>query len=211
MAGRPRTRSDEEIFEAVLRAAADAGPGGVTLVDIARQAGLAPSSLVERFGSKRALLLAAGRTATGSVDAAFAAAEAEQDSALDALAAGLVRLSSGVSTRTSLARQLGALQLDIVDGDFRRLAARHAAAMRTRIAALLERAREHGVLRRETDVARLAQTVQVVYNGALISWGIAGRGSLADALRGELEAVLAPLRTTPRPVRSPAARPVPPA
>jgi AcrR family transcriptional regulator len=194
VAGRPRTRSDEEIFEAVLRAAAAAGAGGVTLADIAREAGLAPSTLAERFGSKRALLLAAGRAAAGGVDAIFDEAEAAVAPPLASVVSALVRLSAGVRTRPALARQLGVLQLDIVDADFRRLAARHAAALIARVTALLERAREEDALRRDTDAARLAQTVQVVYNGALISWGVAGRGRLDDSLRAEIDAVLAPWR-----------------
>jgi AcrR family transcriptional regulator len=166
----------------------------VTLADIAQRAGLAPSTLVERFGSKRALLLAAGRTAASTVDAAFDAAESEEATALVALTAALVRLSSGVKTRAALAHQLGALRLDIADPDFRRLAQRHASAMRARITALLVRAREDGSLREATDVGRLAQTVHVVYNGALITWGVSGRGPLRDAVRDEVAAAVTPWR-----------------
>jgi AcrR family transcriptional regulator len=195
VAGRPRTRSNDEIFEAVLRAAARAGTRGVTLADIAAEAGLAPSTLVERFGSKRALLLAAGRTAADGVTAAFARAAAGEPSQLDALADALVLLSKGVRTRPALAHHLGALQLDIVDPEFRRLARQHATALHTEVARVLGRARAAGELVRRTDAERLARTVAVAYNGAIISWGISGRGSLEEALRQELEAVLAPWRS----------------
>jgi AcrR family transcriptional regulator len=195
VAGRPRTRSDEQIFDAVVRAAARAGARGVTLAEIANEAGLAPSTLAERFGSKRALLLAAGRTAADGVAAAFATAEARETAPLAALVAALVALSAGARTRAALAHHVGALQLDIADPDFRRLAARHAAALRSQTARLLERARADGSLAAGSDVARLARTVQVTYNGALISWGISGRGSLEAALREDLDAVLAPRGT----------------
>jgi AcrR family transcriptional regulator len=166
----------------------------VTLAEIATEAGLAPSTLAERFGSKRALLLAAGRTAADRVASEFDAAEARESAPLVALSAALAQLSSGLGTRAALAHQLGALQLDIADPDFRRLAERHARAMRSRSAALLARALEEGALAQGTDVERLAQTVLVVYNGALISWGITGRGRLRDALLDELDAVIAPWR-----------------
>jgi AcrR family transcriptional regulator len=195
VAGRPRTRSDDEIFEAVLRAAARAGTHGVTLADIAAEAGLAPSTLVERFGSKRALLLAAGRTAADGVAAAFARAATGEPSQLGALADALVLLSKGVRTRPALAHHLGALQLDIVDPEFRRLARQHATALHTQVARALGRARAAGELVRRADAERLARTVAVSYNGAIISWGISGRGSLEEALRQELEAVLAPWRS----------------
>jgi AcrR family transcriptional regulator len=195
VAGRPRTRSDDEIFQAVLRAAAHAGARGVTLSEIAAEAALAPSTLVERFGSKRALLLAAGRTAAGGVATAFARATAAEAAPLGALAAALVLLSEPVRTRAALAHQLGALQLDIADADFRRLARRHASALHAQVARMLTRARDEGALVHAADTDRLARSVVVAYNGALIGWGISGRGSLELALREELDAVLAPWRT----------------
>lgn len=164
----------------------------MTLADIATEAALAPSTLVERFGSKRALLLAAGATATRSVAVAFDAAEAHDVRPLMALASALVQLSSALGTRSALAHHLGVLRLDVADPDFRELAARHARELRSRISALLARALEEGELSRRTDVERLARTVQVTYNGALVSWGIDGHGALGDTLRDELEAVLAP-------------------
>jgi AcrR family transcriptional regulator len=195
MAGRPRTRSDDEIFDAVLRAAARAGPRGVTLADIAAEAGLAPSTLVERFGSKRALLLAAGHTAADGVAAAFARATAGEASPLRALADALVLLSKGVRTRPALAHHLGALQLDMVDPDFRRLARQHAAALQLQLTRVLARACAAGELVQRAEPERLARILQVSYNGAVISWGISGHGPLETALRDALDAVLAPWRT----------------
>jgi AcrR family transcriptional regulator len=64
---RPRTRTDSEVLAAALRAVASRGVARLTLADVAREAGLAPSTLAERFGSKRALLLAAARHAAGEV------------------------------------------------------------------------------------------------------------------------------------------------
>jgi AcrR family transcriptional regulator len=197
VAGRPRTRSDDDIFEAVLRAAARAGSRGVTLADIAREAGLAPSTLIERFGSKRALLLAAGRTAADGVAAAFARGADGPACHLAGLADALVLLSYGVRTRSALAHHLGALQLDVADPDFRRLARDHATALERQLALVLGRARAASELAQGTDAERLARTVRVVYNGALVSWGISGRGSLEATLREELAAVLAPWRPAP--------------
>ena len=169
------------------------------MIDIAREAGLAPSTLIERFGSKRALLLAAGRTAADGVSGTFAAAEAREPAPLAALAAALIQISAGVRTRAALAHHLGALQLDIADPDFRRLAARHARALAGQITRLLDRALAEGALTATDDAARLASIVQVTYNGALVTWGVSGRGPLEVALRDALEAVLDPwLRPIPR-------------
>ena len=58
MSPRPKKATDDEIFTATTRVMLRLGPHEVTLADIAAEAGLTASALVQRFGSKRALLLA---------------------------------------------------------------------------------------------------------------------------------------------------------
>ena len=58
MCPRPRAASDADILDATARAMARLGPARLTLADVAREAGLSPATLVQRFGSKRGLLLA---------------------------------------------------------------------------------------------------------------------------------------------------------
>src|SRR3954447_10278393 len=88
---RPRTRTDAEVLAAALRAVARHVVARLTLADIAREAGLAPSTLAERFGSKRALLLAAAQHAAGEVRLE------RTGSPLAAAVDGLVALAAGVA------------------------------------------------------------------------------------------------------------------
>ena len=64
--GRPQKVTDEEIFAAVQRAMTRRGPHELTLADIAGEAGVTPGRLVQRFGSKRALLIALSERFAGS-------------------------------------------------------------------------------------------------------------------------------------------------
>jgi hypothetical protein len=66
--------------------------------------------------------------------------------------------------------------------------------MREEIAVLLSEAVRAGELDPDVDCARLARTVQVTYNGALIVWALTGEGVLAEVLRSVLDDVLCPLR-----------------
>src|SRR5215831_8245675 len=58
MSPRPRTVSDDQIFAATARAVTRLGPTRLTLADVADEVGLSAAALVQRFGSKRGLLLA---------------------------------------------------------------------------------------------------------------------------------------------------------
>ena len=65
MSPRPRATSDSDILAATYRVVSRQGPN-LTLADVAREAGISPATLVQRFGSKRGLLLAfAGEGAKG--------------------------------------------------------------------------------------------------------------------------------------------------
>jgi AcrR family transcriptional regulator len=185
---RPRTRSDAEVLSAALRAVAAHGVARLTLADVARETGLAPSTLAERFGSKRALLLAAARHAAGEVrlDRRGDAPASPLAAALD----GLVGLARGVGDRRAFAHSLALLQLDVEDAGFRAAAAEHFAAVRTQLAALLCEALDAGELRPGTDPGALARALQVAYNGALVVWAVGGTGPLEESLRADLEAVL---------------------
>ena len=195
VAGRPRTRSDADVFAATYRVVGRDGPARLTLAAVAAEVGLAPSTLAERFGSKRGLLLAAARAGVGGVEAAFARARARQAAPLAALHAALAALSRPVRSRAALAHHLAFLQLDVADPQLRRAAERHAAALRAEVRGLLADAVAAGELAADVDRDRLARAVHVAYNGAMVTWAIAGRGSLAAALDEDIAAVLGPWRS----------------
>src|ERR1700679_2786799 len=59
MSPRPKTTTDDEILAGVVRAMERVGPLRLALTDVAGETGLAPATLLQRFGSKRGMLLAA--------------------------------------------------------------------------------------------------------------------------------------------------------
>ncbi|MEV1001596.1 helix-turn-helix domain-containing protein [Nonomuraea sp. NPDC050202] len=190
--GRPRTTSDEAILGATARAIGRHGPQGLTLAAVAQEAGLSPATLVQRFGSKRGLLLAFAAHATSTAAEPFERARQEHASPLAALRAALVHLAEGVSTPEELSGSLGFLQLDLTDPDFRAHAAEHARRTRDEIAALLAAAAAAGELTAEAESGSLARAVQVAYNGALILWALTGDGPLPDAMRDAVGQTLRP-------------------
>jgi AcrR family transcriptional regulator len=189
---RPRTVADDAVLDAAARLIGRVGPARLTLAHVAEEAGLSPATLVQRFGSKRGLLLAVARR---RVD--FGAAGATP---IGALLAGLVALAAPVRTPEALANNLAFLHLDLADAEFHAEAVAHFTALREHVEALLRDAVRAGELER-VEVARLAETVVTAYNGALITWAVLREGTLEDWLRRQVEAVLAPYATR-RPVSS---------
>src|SRR5262249_26019001 len=76
MAPRPRETTDAAILEATARAMSRVGPARLTLAHVAKDLGIAPATLIQRFGSKRGLLLALAREVNASVGDQFAAIRA---------------------------------------------------------------------------------------------------------------------------------------
>lgn len=191
--GRPRTASDATILAAAARALGRVGPARLTLADVAAEAGLAPPTLVQRFGSKRGLLLALAALGPEAVAETFAAARRESDSPLTALVAALTGLTREIATPEALAHHLAFLQVDLSDAEFRQHALGSAGVMREEIRALLDDAVRAGELVRLQSV-RVARAVQTTYNGSLATWVIAREGSLAEWLREDLDLMLQPYK-----------------
>ena len=53
---RHKSISDDDILDRALPIMAAAGPGGFTLADLAREVGVAPATLLQRFGDKHTLI-----------------------------------------------------------------------------------------------------------------------------------------------------------
>jgi AcrR family transcriptional regulator len=190
---RPRTISDEDVLDAVLALAHRVGPARVTFAAAAAEVGLSAATLVQRFGSKRDLLLAADKRGidlwVGALDRSTAA------SPLARIVEGLVLAADPVATPEQMANSLAMLQLDLADPDFHAETLRGARAVRARIMRDLGAALEAGELRQGSDITTLAKLVETTYHGALIGWAIHRESTLADWMREQIEAALAPHRT----------------
>ena len=190
---RPRTISDEAILDGVLALAHRVGPARVTFAAAAAETGLSPATLVQRFGTKRDLLLAADKR---GIDLWVAAQDrATGSSPLARVIEGLVLATDPDTTPEQMANSVAMLQLDLAEPDFHAETLRGAQAVRARIAHDLTAALAAGELRPGTDIAALAKLVETTYHGAMIGWAIHREGTLTDWMREQVETVLAPHRT----------------
>lgn len=185
---RPRTVSDEDVLDGVLALAHRVGPAKLTLAAAAREVGLSPATLIQRYGTKHELLLAADRR--GVELWVTPVEEADHPSPLDRVVEGLVGAVDPDMTPEGIANSVAMLQLDLVEPDFHAETLRGARRLRAALERHLQAASIAGELRDDTDVEALAKLVETTYHGAMIGWALHREGSLAAWMREQLEAVL---------------------
>jgi AcrR family transcriptional regulator len=172
-------------------------PLELTLAEVAKEAGVAPATLIQRFGTKRGLLLAVCRSGPQGVAEQFAAARETYGSPLKALIELYVECSAFAPTPESMANGLAYLQIDLTDPDFHAVTLAQFTALRDATCGLLDQAVAAGELK-PCDTALLAVLIQQVNGGAMLDWAVYRKGSLAAWIRRSLEALLAPHRATPQ-------------
>src|SRR5258707_1231911 len=115
MPGRRQKVTDEDVFAGAHRAMSRRGPHELTLTDIAGEAGVTPGRLVQRFGSKRALLAALSERFAGSAGSVFAGLRAAHRGPLATLRAYAACMADLAPTPHALLRNLAYLQQDLAD------------------------------------------------------------------------------------------------
>jgi AcrR family transcriptional regulator len=196
MSPRPRETSDEEILAATGRVMHRLGPTQITLADVAKEAGVVPATLIQRFGTKRGLLLAACRTAPDATPRQFAQARAKYRSPLEALIELYADCTAIASSPEAVANGLAYLQVDLTDPEFHAVTLAQFQAIREETRRLLD----EGVAARELrdcDTEELARLLQQLNDGAMLGWAVYREGTIDGWIRREVEALLRPYREKP--------------
>jgi AcrR family transcriptional regulator len=192
MSPRPRKASDDEVFAAATRVMARCGPAELTLAMIASEAGLTAGALVQRFGSKRALLLGLAERLAAETDQLFAGLRAASSSPIAALRAYAACMANLGTSATALANNLAWLQQDLTDPDFRRSTQRQARASRRELQRLVEDAIDQRELDGSVDPGALARAIEVTVGGSLMAWAIHQEGTCGAWVGQDFEALLKP-------------------
>jgi AcrR family transcriptional regulator len=155
-------------------------------------AGVTAGALAQRFGSKRLLLLALARAAAASTGDFIAQLKAAHRSPLAAVRAYAECMAQLAQSPAALARNLAYLQIDLADPDFREQLAVQAKLTRAGLTDLLSAAVAAGELKRGTDAAALARTVEAIVSGSLMTWAFYADGPADRWIRDDVNAILAP-------------------
>ncbi len=191
MSPQRRKVEDADVFAAMGRVMRRVGPADLTLAAIAAEAGVTAGALVQRFGSKRQLILAHWRQPAAAGDSAPQQPVRARSPLSELRATADLFAKLAVSPGAAL-RNLAYMHHDWADPALRRHGLRYARAARARYEHLLAAAISRGELRAGTDVQTLARMIEVTLGGSFLAWTLYREGSAATRFRENLEATLRP-------------------
>jgi AcrR family transcriptional regulator len=192
MSPRRRKAEDADVFAALVRVMQRRGPAELTLREIAREAGVTAGALVQRFGSKRAMVLAHARHAAATGDVGLTIPAPKTSSPLKVLRSVAAMYAQLADSPRAAVRNLAYLLNDLADPVLRRQLLRLSRGARAWYEELLTDAVAARELGRDTDVRMLARLIEVTLRGSILNWTLYREGAAADWLREDLDEVLRP-------------------
>ena len=207
MSPRPQKASDEQILAAAQRAMMRLGPHELTLAEIAAEAGITAGAIVQRFGSKRKLMLILAEGSAQYPRHMFQQLREEHASPLVAVRAWADCFAQMAEAPPGLGHHLAYLQIDLTDPEFHAHVQTMARSTLEELTALLDSAVAAGEVRKCTDTHALARSIQVTVNGSMFTWAFLREGSAGEWMRRDMDLVLRPYLRIPTAPRQRAARP----
>jgi AcrR family transcriptional regulator len=192
MCARPRKVTNDDVFMAASRVMSRVGPNELTLGQIAAEAGVTAGLLVQRFGSKRELMLKLSERFSAGTGEMFAQLRHGHRSPLAVLRAYAECMAGMADTPAAFMRSLSYLQIDLTDPDFRKHFTNSARATRAELQKLIREAINAGELSSATNPKQLARSIEAVIGGSMLSWAQYQEGSAAKWVRDDVNAILKP-------------------
>ncbi|MFI5344024.1 MAG: TetR/AcrR family transcriptional regulator [Chlamydiales bacterium] len=180
---RKKNIDDATVLEKALLVISDRGPDSFTLNDIGKAVGLAPATLLQRFGSKQSLLILAAKHAGSQLNQSLKKHKKKQLAWDKELIAILGELPDGFGTRQDIANSLGLLKLDMIDPQLHPIAREHFCKFREKVKTILQQARSKGHLPATEDIEILSWQLDALRHGLVIQWTLNGDGDLQNWLQ----------------------------
>ena len=181
---------DQSVLEQALLVISKHGPDCFTLADVGKAVGLAPATLLQRFGSKQQLLVLAAKQATASLQQELQTLKAKNltwDKELIRLLAGLPK---GFGSRQDIASSLGLLKLDMIDPELHPIARELFNTLRGRIQELLLSGQKSGQIGAFCDPEIVMWELDALRHGLVIQWTLSGKGTLQKWIKNGFQTYL---------------------
>ena len=190
--------SDSAILHAAAKVVSRTGPERFTLADVGEAVGLSAATLVQRFGSKRLLMLAMLDQMTSLVNGRFAAKVAEGESPLESLYAAALDRADPTHGPENVANGMAFLLMEISDPDFHAIAVSSAKQAVVAYKTMLDNAIEVGELSDAgLNTRDLAETIHSMTLGSLMMWVIYRDTGSKPRTKRDLDTILRQYRESP--------------
>lgn len=178
-----KTIDDAEVLEKALLVISEMGPDNFTLQDVGNAVNLAPATLMQRFGSKQALLIQAAKHAPAKMKQDLEILKEKGLPWEEELMELLAGIPEGFGTRQEIANSLGLLKLDMTHPELHPIARELFLLIRQRLQEILEKGKRMGELPIGLVSEELAWELDALKHGLIIQWTLSGEGSLRDWLQ----------------------------
>jgi len=173
---------DRDVLDKALLVISEQGPERFTLADVGKAVGLAPATLMQRFGSKQQLLILAAKQANVKLGIDLEELKKKKLPWEQELIHLLSAMPEGFGSRQDIANSLGVLKLDMVDPELHPIARQLFESLRHRIQELLQEGQSSGRLDKTFDVNAITWELDALRHGLVIQWTLSGEGTLQEWL-----------------------------
>lgn len=185
---RPREKTNDELLVHAHALLLERGGAGFTLGDVAARAGVAPATLIKRFGSKAQMIIAVSERWLASIAPGMAAAMSPHKDPVDRLIAAAAWDMNSFDDVARAGSQLTAFADDLRDPALRVLLAEGWEREVKILESAVEEARAQ--LPFAPDSRKAARMLRALAVGIHLSWSIAPVGGLVDDAHDNLTALV---------------------
>ena len=169
---------DQSVLEKALLVISERGPESFTLADVGKAVGLAPATLMQRFGSKQQLLILAAKQANIRLREDLKELKQKKLGWDRELVHLFSAMPEGFGSHQDIANSLGILKLDMVDPELHPIARQLFESLRQRIQELLQEGQALAQLDSSFDVDLITWELDALRHGLVIQWTLSGKGTL---------------------------------
>ncbi len=169
---------DHSVLEKAMLVISEQGPEKFTLSDIGKAVGLAPATLLQRFGSKQQLLILAAKQANIKLRSDLDELRKKKLTWNQELIHLLSAVPEGFGSRQDIANSLGVLKLDMTDPNLHPVARHLFESLRQRIQELLQEGQSSNQLETSVDINTITWELDALRHGLVIQWTLSGKGTL---------------------------------
>ena len=188
---RSKKLTDDQVLQDAIRFVGKHGVESLTFSTLSKQVGLAPATLVQRFGTKQNLLAMAAERCFSEINNTLDTARQQYASPLKALEEGIVHMSVTIGSPQTYANGLALFAICLSDAEAYVLLQASARQLHNDLRSMLDACVEASELK-PLDTDKAAYALHALYEGTITTWSMHKEGTAADWVRKHFKIFIQP-------------------